>query len=78
MSESEFRPHVVSEGDVKMVGPGHDASHYISVPSKQLGSGIRPPSMRGETPRKEAEEKVRPPPTLLDGPGKVGQSLDDL
>ncbi len=36
MSESEIKPQVVSEGDVKMVGPGHDDSHYISVPIKQL------------------------------------------
>lgn len=26
MSESEVNPQVVSEGDVKMVGPGHDDS----------------------------------------------------
>ena len=36
MSESEARPGVVSEGDVQMVGPGHDESHYISVPIKPL------------------------------------------
>ena len=36
MSESEVKPQVVSEGDVKMVGPGHDDSHYISVPIKQF------------------------------------------
>ncbi len=36
MSESEVKPQVVSEGDVKMVGPGHDDSHYISVPIKSL------------------------------------------
>ena len=31
-------PQFVSEGDVKMVGPGHDESHYITVPIKQLYS----------------------------------------
>ena len=36
MSENVVKPQVVSEGDVKMVGPGHDASHYISVPIKQF------------------------------------------
>jgi mannose-6-phosphate isomerase-like protein (cupin superfamily) len=36
MSESEVKPQVVSEGDVTMVGPGHDDSHYISVPIKQF------------------------------------------
>jgi mannose-6-phosphate isomerase-like protein (cupin superfamily) len=34
MSESEVKPQVVHEADVKMVGPGHDESHYISVPIK--------------------------------------------
>lgn len=34
MSEIEVKPQVVSEDDVKMVGPGHDDSHYISVPIK--------------------------------------------
>jgi len=34
VSESEVKPQVVSEGDVKMVGPGHDENHYISVPIK--------------------------------------------
>ena len=36
MSKHEVAPQVVSEGDVKMVGPGYDPSHYISVPIKQL------------------------------------------
>jgi mannose-6-phosphate isomerase-like protein (cupin superfamily) len=27
-------PQVVSENDIKMVGPGHDDNHYISVPIK--------------------------------------------
>ena len=36
MSEVEVKPQVVSEGDVKMVGPGYDDSHYISVPIKSL------------------------------------------
>ena len=36
MRKIEVKPQVVSEGDVKMVGPGHDDSHYISVPIKQL------------------------------------------
>ena len=36
MIQSEVKPQVVSEGDVKMVGPGHDDSHYISVPIKSL------------------------------------------
>ncbi len=36
MSESEVKPQVVSEGDVRMVGPGHDEDHYISVPIKSL------------------------------------------
>jgi mannose-6-phosphate isomerase-like protein (cupin superfamily) len=34
VSETEVKPQVVSEGDVKMVGPGHDENHYISVPIK--------------------------------------------
>jgi mannose-6-phosphate isomerase-like protein (cupin superfamily) len=34
VSESEVKPQVVSEGDVKMVGPGYDENHYISVPIK--------------------------------------------
>ncbi len=36
MNESKTRPQLVSEDDVKMVGPGHDESHYISVPIKSL------------------------------------------
>jgi hypothetical protein len=36
MSESEVKPQVVSEGEVKMVGPGHDEDHYISVLIKPL------------------------------------------
>ena len=36
VSESDVKPQVVSEGDVKMVGPGHDEDHYISVPIKPL------------------------------------------
>ncbi len=36
MIKSEVRPQVVSEGKVKMVGPGHDDSHYISVPIKSF------------------------------------------
>ena len=32
------KPQVVREQDVKMFGPGHDESHYISVPIKQLYS----------------------------------------
>jgi len=31
-------PKLVREQHVKMVGPGHDESHYISVPIKQLYS----------------------------------------
>ena len=29
-----MEPQVVSEKDVKMVGPGYDDDHYISVPIK--------------------------------------------
>jgi mannose-6-phosphate isomerase-like protein (cupin superfamily) len=36
MSEGFTTPQVVSEQDVKMVGPGYDESHYISVPLKQF------------------------------------------
>ncbi len=36
MIESEVKPKVVSEDNLKMVGPGHDDSHYISVPIEQL------------------------------------------
>ena len=36
MNEIAVKPQVVSEGDIKMVGPGHDESHYISVPIKPL------------------------------------------
>jgi mannose-6-phosphate isomerase-like protein (cupin superfamily) len=36
VSEHKVTPQVVSEGDVKMVGPGHDEDHYISVPIKAL------------------------------------------
>ena len=38
MSREPSRPRVVHERDVKMVGPGHDESHYISVPIKQFYS----------------------------------------
>ena len=46
MSENEVKPQVVSEGDVKMVGPGHDDSHYISVPIKSQFGGERTPPTR--------------------------------
>jgi len=36
VSERKVKPQVVHEGDVKMVGPGHDEDHYISVPIKTL------------------------------------------
>jgi len=36
MSKNEIKPQVVSESDVPLVGPGHDDSHYISVPIKSL------------------------------------------
>ncbi len=29
-------PQFVNESDVKMVGPGYDDSHYITVPIKRL------------------------------------------
>jgi len=29
-------PQFVNERDVKMVGPGHDDSHYITVPIKRF------------------------------------------
>ncbi len=35
MSE-EQKPRVVSEDDIRMVGPGHDNDHYISVPIKEF------------------------------------------
>ena len=38
MSQGFSTPQVVSEQDVKMVGPGYDESHYISVPIKQFYS----------------------------------------
>ena len=31
-----MKPQVISEDDVKMVGPGYDEDHYISVPIKVL------------------------------------------
>lgn len=34
MKGSTAEPQVVREGEVKMVGPGHDEEHYISVPIK--------------------------------------------
>ncbi len=34
MKGSTAEPQFVSENDVKMVGPGHDDDHYISVPIK--------------------------------------------
>lgn len=36
MNGNEIKPRVVSEGDVRTVGPGHDDDHYISVPIKEL------------------------------------------
>ena len=36
MSAEVVRPQVVSETDVKMVGPGYDEDHYISVPIKNF------------------------------------------
>ncbi len=36
MSGRAVKPQVVSEKDVKMVGPGYDEDHYISVPIKVL------------------------------------------
>ncbi len=38
MAQGFKTPQVVHEQDVKMVGPGHDESHYISVPIKQFYS----------------------------------------
>ena len=38
MSAKTIKPQVVSEHDVRMVGPGHDDSHYISVPIRELFS----------------------------------------
>lgn len=38
MSETAAKPTVVREKDVKTFGPGHDESHYISVPIKQFYS----------------------------------------
>ena len=38
MTQERQAPKIVNERDVKMVGPGHDESHYISVPIKQLYS----------------------------------------
>ncbi len=34
MKGSTAEPQIVSESDVKMVGPGYDDDHYISVPIK--------------------------------------------
>jgi mannose-6-phosphate isomerase-like protein (cupin superfamily) len=34
MRGSTGKPEFVSEDEVKMVGPGHDESHFISVPMK--------------------------------------------
>ena len=34
MKGKERKPEVVSEEKIKMVGPGHDTSHYITVPIK--------------------------------------------
>jgi mannose-6-phosphate isomerase-like protein (cupin superfamily) len=34
MKGRDQKPQVVREGEVKMVGPGHDESHYITVPIK--------------------------------------------
>ena len=36
MSAKAAKPQVVNEKDVKMVGPGYDEDHYISVPIKPL------------------------------------------
>jgi len=36
MKGKEQKPEVVSEADVKMVGPGYDDSHYITVPIKSF------------------------------------------
>ena len=36
MNDNEVKPQVVSEGDIRMVGPGHDDGHYITVPIKEL------------------------------------------
>ena len=38
MAQDIKTPRVVSERDVKMVGPGYDESHYISVPIKSFYS----------------------------------------
>ena len=38
MSEAVKPPRVVREGEVETFGPGHDESHYISVPIKQYYS----------------------------------------
>ena len=34
MKGSTAEPQIVSESDVKMVGPGYDDDHYIPVPIK--------------------------------------------
>ena len=36
MMGSTAKPQVVREGDIKMVGPGHDDSHYITTPIQIL------------------------------------------
>ncbi len=36
MSARVAKPQVVNEKDVKMLGPGYDEDHYISVPIKPL------------------------------------------
>ena len=38
MTHAARTPQVVREKDTPTVGPGHDESHYISVPIKQLYS----------------------------------------
>lgn len=38
MSDAVKAPKIVREADVKIFGPGHDDSHYISVPIKQFYS----------------------------------------
>jgi len=36
MFSEVVKPQVVREDEVRMVGPGHDESHYITVPIKQF------------------------------------------
>lgn len=38
MPSQAQEPRVVRESEVRMFGPGHDDSHYISVPIRQLYS----------------------------------------